>query len=228
MDDNARGDERIGSLGGSFEARAGSSRELAGVYLHVPFCSAICPYCDFAVTTGSRRARQEFAATLLEEIRLHEWFREPADTIYLGGGTPSALDDDALAAILDTLRATLAISSDAIVSLEANPEDVERARLDRWKSLGVSTVSLGVQSFKDEELRFLARRHDALRARESVELALEAGFRTVSVDLIFGLPGQRRSALDGNLDEIAALAPHHVSLYQLTIHSETPFARYRD
>lgn len=202
-------------------------REPAGIYVHVPYCSAICPYCDFAVTTGSAEVRRRFARTLAGEVRLHADFSEVADTIYFGGGTPTALSDDSLGLIFATLRGTLAFAGEPRITIEANPEDVSRERLSAWRAFGVHTLSLGVQSFDDRELRLLARRHTGAEARRAVEIAREAGFGVVSVDLIFGLPGQSRAGLVQNLTILANLAPEHVSLYQLTIHDETPFGRQR-
>jgi len=199
--------------------------------LHVPFCSAICPYCDFAVTTGGAEERTRYASTLVGELGIREQDAElfgAFDTVYFGGGTPSALEPADLARVLDAARRHLAIADDAWISLEANPEDVDEARVREWKELGVRTVSLGVQSFDGDELRFLGRRHDPDEARRSVDVVLAAGFHTTSVDLIFGLPDQSRSALRRSLDSVISSGAQHVSCYQLTIHESTPFARRRD
>jgi oxygen-independent coproporphyrinogen-3 oxidase len=160
-----------------------------GLYLHVPFCSAICPYCDFAVLTGGRQARAEFVDSLVSEMEMWRvdaagW--ETIDTIYFGGGTPSALEPAELARILAAARAALPVAGDAWIALEANPEDVTAASVRQWRELGVSMLSLGVQSFDSETLRFLGRRHSPERARRAAELALGAGFPTVSIDLIYG------------------------------------------
>lgn len=204
---------------------------LPGLYLHIPFCSEICPYCDFAVVKGGRDQKGRFVQHLLAEIELWQADRPAAlagfDTVYLGGGTPSALPPEELARILAALRARLGVAPDAWVSLEANPEDVTREALAAWQALGVRTVSLGVQSFVPEALAFLGRRHDARQARRSLELALAAGFDTVSVDLIYGFPhgaaGGAPGAWKRTLEEAVRLGPHHVSCYQLTFHEGTPF-----
>jgi oxygen-independent coproporphyrinogen-3 oxidase len=206
---------------------------LAGLYVHVPFCSAICPYCDFAVLTGGPERRAGFVAALgAEARRWGEGFPgSPFDTVYLGGGTPSILAADQLAALLATLRSSLPVAPDAWITLEANPEDVTDASVAAWRTLGVRTVSLGVQSFDDGALRFLGRRHDGRAARRAVELALGAGFPIVSVDLIYGLPGQyaaRGMQWRRDLDTASALGPQHLSCYQLTIHERTPFGFRRD
>lgn len=202
--------------------------EGAGLYLHVPFCSAVCPYCDFAVRTGAPAVRAAFVDTLIAEMSLWADWRAPIDTIYLGGGTPSLLAGDDLARLLEAARGNLPITRDARLFLEANPEDVDPRRTRDWRALGVATVSLGVQSFVDDELRRLGRRHDGAAARAAVQACLEAGFDTVSVDLIFGSPQQSAGALRESLNTTIALAPQHVSCYQLTIHDGTTFARWRE
>jgi len=197
-----------------------------GLYLHIPFCSAICPYCDFAVLTGGAERRASFVEHLLSEIRMWGQDRNAfpeIDTIYCGGGTPSALAPEDLARILATLRASLSIRDDAWIFFEANPEDVTPESVHAWRDLGVRTLSLGIQSFDADALRFLGRRHDPQRARQSVETARAAGFDTVSIDLIFGLAGQTPNAWRRTLDDALALDPDHISCYQLTIHEGTPF-----
>jgi oxygen-independent coproporphyrinogen-3 oxidase len=199
-----------------------------GLYLHVPFCSAICPYCDFAVLTGGPQRRAEFVDGLVAEIAMwrgdaERW--QPFDTVYLGGGTPSALAPAELERILVAARARLPVADNAWIALEANPEDVTAESVRQWRELGVAMLSLGVQSFDAGALRFLGRRHTPEQARQAVEAALAAGFATVSIDLIHGVPtlsgGLERWRRD--LEQAAALGPQHLSCYQLTIHEGTPF-----
>ena len=197
-----------------------------GLYLHVPFCSAICPYCDFSVLKAGVPARKRFVEHLVAEVPLaaREWVEaRPFDTVYFGGGTPSQLPPEDLARVLAACRAHLSIAPDAWVFLEVNPEDVTPDACAAWRGLGVRTLSLGVQAFSDDALRFLGRRHSAEQARAAVETAQAAGFDTVSVDLIFGLPGQSPEAWRRELATAAALEPGHVSCYQLTIHARTRF-----
>jgi coproporphyrinogen III oxidase-like Fe-S oxidoreductase len=163
-----------------------------GLYLHVPFCSAICPYCDFAVLTGGPRRRAEFVDSLEAEIaawrpEAERW--RTIDTVYFGGGTPSALAPAQLARILAAARAALPVAEDAWIALEANPEDVTAESVERWRDLGIAMLSLGIQSFDEGTLRFLGRRHTPAQARRAVELALGAGFPIVSIDLIYGVGG---------------------------------------
>ena len=205
-----------------------------GLYVHVPFCSAICPYCDFAVLPARPELKAGFLPALAAEAAL--WGARgfpggPFDTIYLGGGTPSILAPAVLAELLAALRGSLSVAPDAWITLEANPEDVTAETAAAWRALGVGTVSLGVQSFDDAALRFLGRRHDGEGARRAVERALTAGFPIVSVDLIYGLPGLDEGGgarWRRDLATAVELAPQHLSCYQLTIHERTPFGWRRE
>ena len=201
--------------------------ECAGLYLHIPFCSAVCPYCDFAVRTGSAAQRAALVSLLRAESVLWGTWERPFDTVYFGGGTPSLLDPDQLDQVLAAVRTGLPIRPDARLFLEANPEDVTPERIVEWRSLGVSFLSLGVQSFHDGELRALGRRHDGREARSAVEACLEGGFDTVSVDLMFGLPDQDLATWSESLEILLALGPEHISCYQLTIHEGTAYGHRR-
>lgn len=198
-----------------------------GLYLHIPFCSKICPYCDFAVTRGNRDAQRAFVQTLLSEFPHCADFPcdTPFDTIYFGGGTPSVLEPGEIATLIDAARTHLPIAKNARVTLEANPEDASMERLRGWRSLGVEGVSFGVQSLRAQELAFLGRRHSVEDAEVAVKAARAAGFEWISIDLIYGLPGQTLEQWQQNLELATALAPHHLSCYQLTIHENTPFHR---
>lgn len=196
------------------------------LYLHIPFCSAICPYCDFAVLTGGPEKRRRFADHLISEISLWAPDRpdfEGIDTIYFGGGTPSALAPEDIARILGAVRTNLSIQNGAWVSFEANPEDVNPESVRAWRGLGVRFLSLGIQSFDADALKFLGRRHTPEEARRSVEIARAAGFGTISIDLIYGLPGQPFETWRRTLEQAVALQPDHISCYQLTFHEGTPF-----
>jgi putative oxygen-independent coproporphyrinogen III oxidase len=200
-----------------------------GLYLHLPFCSAVCPYCDFAVLTGGPERRRRFVNHLLSEISL--WSAERStfdgiDTIYFGGGTPSALTPEDLARILIAVRENLSVRYDTEVFFEANPEDVTPENVRAWKALGIQFLSLGIQSFDAGALKFLGRRHTPEQARNSVEIARAAGFETISIDLIYGLPGQPFEVWRRTLEEAVSLAPDHLSCYQLTFHEGTPFGSW--
>jgi putative oxygen-independent coproporphyrinogen III oxidase len=197
-----------------------------GLYLHIPFCSAICPYCDFAVLTGGPERRARFVEHLLAEIRMWGAGRDlfpDIDTIYFGGGTPSALAPEQIALLLETARENLSIHEDAWIFFEANPEDVTPESARAWRDLGVRMLSLGIQSFDAEALRFLGRRHTPDEARRSVGIARAAEFDIISIDLIYGLPEQSPDVWRRTLAEAVALCPDHLSCYQLTVHEGTPF-----
>jgi oxygen-independent coproporphyrinogen III oxidase len=199
-----------------------------GLYVHVPLCTAVCPYCDFAVVKDRGPRKSDFVRGLLAEIELVEEPWSGIDTIYFGGGTPSALAIADLETILDAVRSKLGIAASARIFFEANPEDVDRERARAWRSLGIDTLSLGVQSFDDQELAFLGRRHRAPEALRAFEVALATGFDSVSIDLIYGLPRQTLASWRAALARTAALGSQHVSAYQLTVKEGTAFARRRD
>jgi putative oxygen-independent coproporphyrinogen III oxidase len=204
-----------------------------GLYVHIPFCSAICPYCDFSVLTGGRERQATFVDHLEAEIETWarpsgELFQAPFDTVYLGGGTPSSLAPWELERILAALARHLSLDPEPWIHMEVNPEDVTADSLAAWRRLGVRTLSLGAQSFDAQNLRFLGRRHTPARGQQAVEMGLEAGFHTVSLDLIFGLPGQDAESWARDLQEAVRLGPHHISCYQLTVHAGTPFGFRRD
>ncbi|MCY3931742.1 MAG: radical SAM family heme chaperone HemW [Acidobacteria bacterium] len=216
--------------------------DTAGLYVHIPFCSAVCPYCDFAVARGGEADRERFVEALVGEIDLfgcggreRGWTGEVEsfgtsgfDTVYFGGGTPSALNLERLGAIRRRLVTTFSIDREAEWTIEVNPEDASAESLAGWRELGFDRISLGLQALDDRALRFLGRRHDAAEARASVERAREAGFRSVSIDLIYSLPGFDRGWWLRTLDAAATLGPDHISCYELTIHGGTPFGRRRD
>lgn len=200
------------------------SEQPAGLYLHIPFCSRVCPYCDFAVRTGDRARRRRFVDHLLAEIELHDPQALRFDTIYFGGGTPSSLLPEDFGRIIETLRRQFSFENDVRIFLEVNPEDVTAETATAWRGLGVHTLSLGIQALNAGGLKFLGRRHDVEQARRSVDVARDAGFGSVSIDLIYGLPGQSASDWRAELDRALALPAQHFSCYQLTINPRTRFS----
>lgn len=193
---------------------------LAGLYIHVPFCASKCPYCGFYSVTDRALAGRFVEAVAAEAAMRRERFG-PFDTLYVGGGTPSVLDAGALA----RLRALAGEVAEATV--EANPGDLDRARLAEIRAAGFDRLSLGVQSLDDRDLAALGRRHTAAHAARAFEDARAAGFTNVGIDLIRGVPGQSPAAFMAVLDSAVALGPDHVSVYDLTIEDGTPFARRR-
>ncbi|MFN4074004.1 MAG: radical SAM family heme chaperone HemW [Thermus sp.] len=192
---------------------------MASLYLHVPFCPTLCPYCDFHVVRRGPGWVEAYLKRLKEEAqRLYEVHPEPLTTLYLGGGTPSYLKDRELVELFQALP--WRPEAGAEVTLEANPGTLNPERLALLKDLGVTRLSLGVQSFQDRVLRFLGRAHGRKGALKAVEWALEGGFR-VSLDLILGLPMQE---VEKDLKEAASLGVGHVSAYTLQVERGTPFA----
>ena len=199
------------------------SESPAGLYLHIPFCSSICPYCDFAVRTGDLARRRRFVDHLVAEIALYQDCSSLFDTVYFGGGTPSMLATEDLARILEVARSRLRFARGTRTFLEANPEDVSGPALEAWRRLGIDTLSLGVQSLDPTGLDLLGRRHTVEEAARAVSLSLDADFETVSVDLIYGRPEQSTSDWRWELDRAVALGAHHITCYQLTVHDRTRF-----
>ena len=197
---------------------------MLGLYLHIPFCSAICNYCNFNRGLYDAGLTQRYVDALVTHIgRAAEGgAREAADTVYFGGGTPSLLTPDDVGHVLDACRAAFAVTADAEVTLEANPETVSAPLLRGFRDAGVTRLSFGVQSLRDDELKRLSRLHGAARAREAVAEAREAGFDNVSVDLMMWLPGQSTAQWLDSVDGVVALAPEHVSLYMLEVYPNAP------
>ncbi len=197
------------------------------LYVHIPFCRAKCAYCDFNSYGGQELLIPAYVDALLREASL--WSETGrvgrVDTLYFGGGTPSLLPVDEMKRLMDGLRRRFNLADAAEVSMEANPESVDLPRLQAVRDLGVNRLSLGIQSFDDGELRLLGRIHDAARAEEAYRDARRAAFDSVSLDLIFGLPGQSPPQWQATLEKAIALSPDHLSLYALTIEDDTPLAR---
>jgi oxygen-independent coproporphyrinogen-3 oxidase len=202
-----------------------------GLYVHVPFCERVCPYCDFAVEVARplRPADEaRYVDALLNELESSAGgLADPSlSSIYIGGGTPSLLRPGSVQSIVSAARAAFASAAvDALeVTLEVNPSTVERDRLPDFRRAGVNRLSIGVQSFDDTVLRRLGRAHRSDEARATVAAARAAGFENLSIDLIFGAPGGSAEQLASDLAEIVRLEPQHVSIYELTIEAGTPFA----
>ena len=198
-------------------------QSLPGLYVHIPFCARVCPYCDFAVRRDDPELRERFVDALIAEAG--GWDCEvPFDTVYLGGGTPSLLDVAQLERLCGALREALPIESDAVLSLEANPEDVTPERLAAWCELDFEVLSLGVQSLDDGTLQALGRRHRRTGALEALIIAAASPLR-VSVDLIYGHPSQELESWLESLEQVLDFGVEHLSCYELTVHSGTPFQK---
>ena len=203
-----------------------------GLYVHIPFCSAICNYCNFNRGLFDAELKLRYVEALLKEIERARGAGEArgaggaggegADTIFFGGGTPSLLEPDEVARIIDVCATSFDLAHDSEITLEANPETVTEARLAAFRRAGVNRLSFGVQSFKDDELRRLSRLHSADRARQAVAEARAAGFDNLSLDLMMWLPAQRVDDWLASVDAAIALAPEHLSLYLLEVYPNAP------
>jgi oxygen-independent coproporphyrinogen-3 oxidase len=200
------------------------------VYVHVPFCARRCVYCDFSIAVRRDVPVDDYVAAIAAELgtrfATHESWN--ASTLYLGGGTPSRLGGEGVARLMETLTRRITPAADAEVTLEANPDDVNGANARAWCDAGINRLSLGVQSFDDETLRWMHRTHDAAQIPRAVDAARRAGIDDVSVDLIFSLPEQLNRSWHRDLEQALALEPTHVSLYGLTVEPHTPLGRWRE
>jgi len=196
----------------------------AGVYVHLPFCPYICPYCDFAKWAWDDARAERYLAALSAEIA--QAVPVEAATLFFGGGTPTAYDAATIAALIAAVRARTHLPAGAEITVEANPDPSLPARLAALRAAGVNRLSIGVQSFESAELRVLGRRHSSDDVTRAVAAARAAGFDNVSLDLIFGVPGQTEAAWERSLDRALALEPQHLSCYGLTIEAGTPYAAW--
>jgi len=200
---------------------------MAGLYIHIPFCSQACHYCDFHFSTNLR-TRSEMVDAIRKELELQRHYLrdESIATIYFGGGTPSLLHAGELKTIFNSIQQHFAVEPSAEITLEANPDDLTPQRLESFRDLGINRLSIGIQSFDDEVLKFLNRSHNARAAMECVVNARQTGFENISVDLIYAIPGQNDRAWTENIYQAVDLQPNHISSYSLTIEEKTVFGKW--
>jgi len=195
------------------------------LYIHVPFCTRRCSYCDFAIAVRKHVPADDFVASITAELKQVEPLAS-LETVYFGGGTPSLLPPDAIATLLQCVFGHTSPPSAVEVTLEANPENVTAIAARAWRSAGINRVSLGAQSFDDRVLEWMHRTHDAAQIGSAVAMVREAGIHDISLDLIFALPESLGRDWDRDLDQAIALAPSHLSLYGLTVEPRTPLDRW--
>ncbi|HTC22577.1 MAG TPA: radical SAM family heme chaperone HemW [bacterium] len=193
-------------------------------YLHIPFCTSICSYCDFTSFAGQEGKMSAYVEALCREIETSS-LTGPLETVYFGGGTPSLLLPEKLGLIVETLRMKAGFDGSAEISMEANPETVGRERLQSYRALGVNRLSFGAQAFQKEILKKLGRGHEWDRVEGAFAAAREAGFENINLDLMFGLSGQTLAMFQESLRKAAALNPDHLSLYALQVEEGTPLAK---
>jgi len=198
----------------------------AGLYLHIPFCSSRCSYCDFATGLYQSELAERYVQGLINEIRASQYAGEIVDTIYFGGGTPSLLAPARLERILASLYERFEITGGPEITIEINPGSATPEKLRAFRSLGINRASFGAQTFDDAELAKLGRSHNSADTLRTFAHLRDAGFANISFDLIAGLPGQTLEGWQRNIKQALDLAPEHLSFYLLEVHSGTPLAEH--
>ena len=202
-----------------------------GIYIHIPFCLSKCLYCDFcSFPHVDEKTKEAYVEALIREIHSYKGDLEGyvVDTIYFGGGTPSLLDVSQTARILSAIYEVAHVDSGAEISSEVNPATADEGKLLAWRELGINRLSVGVQSFIDEELRALGRRHTAEEAEAFIQMARRCGFDNLSLDLMYAIPHQTKESFATSLARAISLNPTHVSAYSLKVEEGTPFANMGD
>jgi len=195
---------------------------MAGIYIHIPFCNSKCNYCNFYSVASSKHL-DAYIPALLKEIALQHSYleKEPIETIYIGGGTPSLLGYTQLASILEKLNKTFEIKPDAEITIEANPNDLNASKIKEFKNLFINRLSIGIQSFFKEDLKYLHRLHSPSQAETAVKRSQDAGFENISIDLIYGIPTLSDENWKKNLHYSFSLNVPHISAYSLTVEPNT-------
>ncbi len=195
------------------------------LYIHIPFCIRKCAYCDFLSAPGSEEAKASYTEALLREIEAVKTEKREVSSIFVGGGTPSALSPSLMGDIFEKIHKSFSVAPDAEITIEANPGTLSKEKLFLYRNVGINRLSLGLQSPEAAELKSLGRIHTYEEFLESFSLAREAGFQNINVDLMCALPDQTYEGWVRNLRKVAALHPEHISAYSLIIEEGTPFAK---
>ena len=194
---------------------------MAGIYIHIPFCRKACHYCNFHFSTSLQKAPEVLISIEKEmEIRSEE-LKEEINTVYFGGGTPSLIESEAIASMLNQAKKYFKIAPDAEITLEANPDDINIQKAKSWKSIGINRFSLGIQSFADENLQWMNRAHNAVQSFAAIDTIRNAGFENFSIDLIYGTPGQTKEGWIKDVETALKLNIPHLSCYALTVEEKT-------
>lgn len=202
---------------------------MAGIYLHIPFCKRRCIYCDFFSTTENEK-KEAYIQALVKELELRKDYlsEETIDTIYLGGGTPSQLEEKDFAQLFDHIYKVYPVNPAAEITLEANPDDLTPAYVNMLRGLPFNRLSMGIQTFKEDTLRLLHRRHTATQARQAYQRCREAGFHNISIDLMYGLPGETLEDWQKDLQTAISMHPEHISAYHLIYEEGTPLWKLKE
>lgn len=202
---------------------------MAGIYIHIPFCKRRCIYCDFFSTTQSEK-KAEYVHALVRELEIRKDYldNEEIETIYLGGGTPSQLSQEELEEIFAHIYKVYKVTPDAEITLEANPDDLTPEYVSMLRTLPFNRISMGIQTFQEETLKLLHRRHTAQQAIEAFRRCREGGFQNISIDLMYGLPGETLETWEQDLQQAIALHPEHISAYHLIYEEGTALWNLRE
>ena len=202
---------------------------MAGIYIHIPFCKRRCIYCNFFSTTQSEK-KAEYVHALVRELEMRKDYvgNEEIETIYLGGGTPSQLSQEELEEIFTYIYKVYKVTLDAEITLEANPDDLTPEYVSMLRKLPINRISMGIQTFQEETLKLLHRRHTAQQAIEAFKRCREAGFKNISIDLMYGLPGETLETWEQDLQQAIALHPEHISAYHLIYEEGTALWNLRE
>jgi len=200
-------------------------KSMAGIYIHIPFCKQACHYCDFHFST-SLKYKDELLQALIKEIKLQKTYLdgETIETIYFGGGTPSLLEEGEISLLINTITQLHSVASNAEITLEANPDDLDKAKLRALSNTPINRFSIGLQSFFDDDLQWMNRVHRAAEAEAAVKRAQDTGFENITVDLIYGFPLLTDQKWKFNLDKVFELGVPHVSSYSMTVEPRTALA----
>ncbi|MDB5132123.1 MAG: coproporphyrinogen oxidase [Mucilaginibacter sp.] len=200
---------------------------MAGIYIHIPFCKQACHYCDFHFST-SLKYKDELLQALLKEITLQKNYLdgETVETIYFGGGTPSLLSTDELNLLISTITGLHTVAADAEITIEANPDDLDKAKVQALRESEINRFSIGIQSFFDEDLAWMNRVHRGNEAEAAVKRVQDAGFENLTVDLIYGYPLLSDEKWKYNLDKVFELGVPHISSYSMTVEPQTALASF--
>ncbi|MEI6184086.1 MAG: radical SAM family heme chaperone HemW [Bacteroidota bacterium] len=194
---------------------------MAGIYIHIPFCKKACHYCNFHFSTSTKQI-EPLVECLLKEIGLRkDYTKETIETIYFGGGTPSILSAEQILKILQAVKDNYIVSNDAEITLESNPDDIDPDKLLQWKEMGINRLSIGIQSFREDDLLWMNRAHNASQAYECIKLAQEYGFNNITIDLIYGVPNLSDEHWKENINTALSLNIPHLSCYALTVEPKT-------
>ena len=202
---------------------------MAGIYIHIPFCKRRCIYCDFFSTTQSEK-KADYVHALVRELEMRKDYldNEEIETIYLGGGTPSQLSQEELEEIFTYIYKVYKVTLDAEITLEANPDDLTPEYVSMLRNLPINRISMGIQTFQEETLKLLHRRHTAQQAIEAFKRCREAGFKNISIDLMYGLPGETLETWKQDLQQAIDLHPEHISAYHLIYEEDTALWKLRE